>query len=83
MCNLNNRTDTTCSCSSCCCRNAHCLFLAIAIVGALFLLTLGLILGSIFAEAITAALAAVIVLAIALFVIALVITVIAICRRGC
>ncbi|MDD6478470.1 MAG: hypothetical protein PUF48_01475 [Oscillospiraceae bacterium] len=78
MCNYNNNVSTSC----CSCRTSRCLLFVFAIIGALFLATLGLILGAVFAESILAALAAFIVLAIVLLIIALISVFVAICRRS-
>lgn len=79
MCNCNNNISVNC----CSCRTSKCLLFAVAIISALFLATLGLILGAVFAESIISALAAIIVLAISLFVMALITAFVAICRRSC
>ena len=77
MCNYDDyRADGCCTCRSNCC-----LWIVSAIIGALFLFTLGLILGTVFAETFFPALSALIVLAVALFVMAIAFAIVAICKR--
>ena len=76
MCNYDNYDNNICYC-----RNKVCLWIVAAIIGALFLFTLGLILGTVFAETFFPALSALIVLAVALFVMSVAFIILAICKR--
>ena len=66
-----------------CCRIRCCLWLIAAIVGALFLFTVGLLVGAAIAETVMAAMAAIIVLAVVLFIMTVVILIYSLCKRRC
>lgn len=79
MCNYDDYRGETCTFCRCRC----CLWLIAAIIGALFLFTVGLLVGAAVADTIMAAMAAIIVLAVVLFIMTVAIIIYAFCRCRC